>query len=74
MDTTKQLIRRLQDFLPTTYGGMDVIVNRVTPSHCNGGDAISFYDHPLILGQGHNAKLHLDDLKAEFDYPPGTRV
>ncbi|KAN0078145.1 hypothetical protein V8E55_010202, partial [Tylopilus felleus] len=77
MDTTKQLIRRLQDPLPTwptTYGGMDVIVNRVTPSHCNGGGAISFYDHLLCLGQGHDAKLHLDNLKAEFDYPPGTGV
>ncbi|KAN0088254.1 hypothetical protein V8E55_005311 [Tylopilus felleus] len=77
MDATKQLICRLQDPLPTwptTYGGMDVIVNRVTPSHCDGGGAISFYDHLLSLGQSHDAKLHLDDLKVEFDYPPGTGV
>ncbi|KAG6372680.1 hypothetical protein JVT61DRAFT_7440 [Boletus reticuloceps] len=76
-DATKQLIRRLQIPLPTwptIYGGMDVIVNRVTPKHCDGGGAITFYNNLLSLGQGHDAKLHLDDLEAEFDYLPGSGV
>ena len=76
-DATEQLIRRLPSPLcawPTVYGGMDVIANRVTPSHCDGGSAFSFYDHLLSLGQDHDAKLKLDDLGAEFEYLPGTGV
>jgi len=35
---------------PTVYGGMDVIVNRETPSHCDMGGAYNFYDQLLSLG------------------------
>ena len=76
-DATQQLIHHLQSHLPiwpTVYGGMDIIVNRVIPSHCDGGGTFFLYDHLLSLGQGHDAKLQLDDLEAEFEYLPDTGV
>jgi hypothetical protein len=59
---------------PTCYAGMDVILNRSTPPHCDSGSANTFYDHLVSLGQGHKATLGLDDLQAEFAYLPGTSV
>jgi hypothetical protein len=74
---TKKLVERLPSpsfSWPTVYSGMDVIVNRLTPAHLDGGGAFSFYDHLLSLGQGHMATLNLDDLDAQFSYDPGTSI
>ncbi|KAI9569353.1 hypothetical protein HD554DRAFT_2020782, partial [Boletus coccyginus] len=49
----QQLIQHLKSPLstwPIVYTELDIIVNRVTPSHCDGGGAFSFYDHLLSLG------------------------
>lgn len=59
---------------PTSFTGMDLIVNRVTPPHLDGGGAVTFYDHLLSLGFSHQATLALEDLEAEFAYGPGTSV
>jgi hypothetical protein len=74
---TSQMVQHLDFPLfawPTSYREMDVIVNRVTPAHHDSGGANTFYDHLVSLGQGHNAKLRLDDLQAEFAYLPGTSL
>lgn len=59
---------------PTCYSGMDIIVNRITPPHCDAGGAYSFYSNLLSLGIGHDAQFCLDDLEAQFDYSPGTGI
>ena len=59
---------------PTSFTGMDLIVNRVTPPHLDSGGAVTFYDHLLSLGFGHQATLDLDDFGAKFTYAPGTSV
>ena len=74
-DTTQQLLCQLDVDLPIwpiVYPVMDVIANRVTPRHCNGGGAFSFYDHLVSLGVDHDAILQLHDFQAELAYPPGT--
>src|SRR5437879_1923962 len=50
----------------SAYSGIDVIANRITPPHRDGGGALSFYDLLLSLGKGHDAKLHVTDLGAQF--------
>ena len=72
---TPQLLEELDrpvETWPSVYHAMDVIVNRVTPSHCDPGGANSFYDHLVSLGQDHDARLLLDSLEAEFAYQAGT--
>jgi hypothetical protein len=59
---------------PTVFSGMDIIANRLTPQHCDKGGALSFYDHLISFGEGHNARLELEDLDADFAYQPGTSV
>ena len=59
---------------PTIYPGMDIIANRLTPEHCDRGGALSYYDHLISFGQGHNAKLLVNELQGEFAYQPGTSV
>lgn len=59
---------------PTSFTGVDLIVNRVTPPHLDSGGAVTFYDHLLSLGFGHQAILDLDDFGAKFAYAPGTSV
>jgi len=74
---TSQLLEQLDNPLllwPTIYPTMDVIANQLTPRHFNKGEALSFYDHLVSFGQGHNAQLLLDDLHTEFAYQPGTSV
>ena len=38
---------------PTSFTGMDLIVNRVTPPHLDSRGAVTFYGHLLSLGFGH---------------------
>ncbi|KAI9568365.1 hypothetical protein HD554DRAFT_1990238, partial [Boletus coccyginus] len=59
---------------PSVYGRLDIIVNQMTLSHCNGGGTFSFYDHFLSLRWDHDVKFRLDDLKAKFEYLPGTKI
>jgi hypothetical protein len=75
--TTPLLLQKLKKPLPTwptIYPAMDVIVNRLTPQHYDKGGALSFYDHLVSFGQGHAAKLLVDELDAEFAYQSGTSV
>ena len=48
----------------SSYSGIDVIVNRVTPLHQDAGGAASFYDLLISLGEGHQAEFHVSDLDA----------
>lgn len=57
---------------PTVYHGMDVVANRKSKEHMDLGGAISFYDHLVSFGQGHDAKLLLRELGAQFAYQSGT--
>ena len=59
---------------PTSFTGMDLIVNQVTPLHWDSGGAVTFYDHLLSLGFGHQAIFDLVDFGAKFTYAPGTSV
>ena len=59
---------------PTVYPGMDIISNRLTPRHYDKGGALSFYDHLVSFGQGHDAQFLLHDFDAEFAYQSGTSV
>jgi hypothetical protein len=59
---------------PTVYPAMDVIANQLTPWHYDNGGALSFYDHLVSFGQGHDAQFLLDDFHAEFAYQSGTSV
>ena len=56
---------------PSVYSGIDIIVNRLTPPHCDAGGTASSYDLLISLGEGH-ADLHLTDLGAQLKYWPGT--
>jgi hypothetical protein len=74
-NATQELLKELNNsslIWPTIYHGMDVISNQETKEHLDLGGAISFYDHLVSFGQGHDAKLRLWDLNAEFAYPPRT--
>jgi hypothetical protein len=59
---------------PTLFSSIDVIANRITPAHEDTGGAITYYDHLVSLGQGHEACLYLDHLGGRFLYKPGTSV
>ena len=73
---TSLLLKNLDDpsLWPTIYPAIDVISNRTTPRHNDVGGANNFYDNLLSFGQGHDAKLELDELHAKFAYQPGTSV
>ena len=60
------------DTWPSIDHAMDVIVNQVTPLHCDLGGANSFYNHLVSLGQDHDAHLLLDNFEAKFAYQVGT--
>lgn len=59
---------------PSVYHAMDIIANRISPSHTDQGSATTFYDHLVSLGQDHDARLFLDTLQGEFQYKSGTSV
>ncbi|KAG2355374.1 hypothetical protein BDR07DRAFT_1493293 [Suillus spraguei] len=59
---------------PSVFSGLEVIVNRVTLSHRDGGGAPTLYDLLVSLGIGHTATMKLADVGAELDYFPGTMV
>lgn len=59
---------------PSIFSGLELIANRVTLSHRDGGGAPTLYDLLVSLGIGHNATMKLADLQAELDYSPGTMV
>ncbi|KAG1801996.1 uncharacterized protein BJ212DRAFT_1220067, partial [Suillus subaureus] len=59
---------------PSTFSGIEVIVNRETPYHQDLGALPSVYDLLVSLGQDHQAMLDLHDLGAQLGYPPGTMV
>ena len=48
----------------SSYSGIDVIVNWVTPPHWDASGTASFYDLLISLGEGHQAEFHVSDLDA----------
>ncbi|KAG1771915.1 hypothetical protein EV702DRAFT_976995, partial [Suillus placidus] len=59
---------------PSIFSGLEIIANRVTFSHRDGGGSPSLLDLLVSLGRNHDATLALADLNAELDYSPGTMV
>jgi hypothetical protein len=59
---------------PSSFSGIEVIVNRETPHHRDPGASPSVYDLLVSLGQDHQAVLDLPDLGAQLGYRPGTMV
>jgi hypothetical protein len=59
---------------PSPFSTMDLIANRLTPGHRDPGGAATFYDLLVSLGEGHRAVLHIEDVKADLAYDPGTGV
>lgn len=59
---------------PSVFSGIQVIVNRVTPSHRDSGAAASMYDLLVSAGTHQSATLGLGDVKANLTYKPGTVV
>ena len=57
---------------PSIYSALEVIANRVTPSHQDSGGALFHYDLLISFGIGHDAIFLVEDLRADFDYFPGT--
>jgi hypothetical protein len=57
---------------PSIYSALELIVNRVTPPHRDSGGALFHYDLLISFGIGHDATFSIKDLKADFDYFPGT--
>jgi hypothetical protein len=76
-EATSLLLGQLKTPLPvwpTLYPGLDIIANRITPSHCDQGGALTFYDHLVNFGHAQHAQLELEELDAKFAYKPGTSV
>jgi hypothetical protein len=76
-EATDLLLQQLKIPLPTwptVYSAMDVIANRITPTHYDQGGADSFYDHLVSFGQDHDAHFVVDDLHGKFAYQPGTSI
>jgi hypothetical protein len=61
-------------FWPSIYPGLDLVANRETPAHLDRGGDKTYFDHLVNLGRDEDAKLCLDELKAQFAYRPGTSV
>lgn len=59
---------------PSAFSGIQVIVNRVTPSHRDSGAAASMYDLLVSAGTHQSATLRLGDVSANLSYKPGTVV
>ncbi|KAG1717283.1 hypothetical protein EDB19DRAFT_1651486, partial [Suillus lakei] len=59
---------------PSIFSGLEIIANRVTPSHRDGGGAPPLHDLLVSLGIGHTATIKLADVQAELDYFPGTML
>lgn len=75
VSTLKDMVRTPNPVVwPSTFSGMEVIVNREMPHHRDPGASVSIYDLLVSLGQDHQAVLDLPDLGAQLGYPPGTMV
>jgi hypothetical protein len=74
---TTLLLKMLKQPLPvwpTVYPGMDVIANRLSPPHYDESGTKNFFDHLISFGEGHNAKLYIEEFHSTFNYQPGTSV
>lgn len=58
----------------TVFAGVAVIVNRKTKAHTDSGAWNSAFDVLYSLGTHSQARFRVEDLNAEFQYPPGTCV
>ncbi|KAG0698585.1 hypothetical protein DFH29DRAFT_772009, partial [Suillus ampliporus] len=62
------------DSWPSIFSGLEIIANRVTFSHRDGGGSPSLLDLLVSLGRNHHATFALPDVQAELDYFPGAMV
>lgn len=59
---------------PTVFHGLSVIANRITPAHLDNNGSWAWHDQILSIGTYNKATLVMEDLKATFDYSPGTVI
>jgi hypothetical protein len=57
---------------PLVFTGCSVMINRVTPKHCDSSGNIAGYDQLVSLGNAVGAILELPDFGLTFSYGPGT--
>jgi len=58
----------------SVFSGITVIANRITRRHRDRGGSFPWYDLLLSSGTHRHAFLHLNDLRAQLSYSPGTVV
>jgi hypothetical protein len=58
----------------TSWSGIALIVNRVTPFHRDKGAAPSMYDMLVSMGTHTECTLDVPDIGANFKYTPGTII
>jgi hypothetical protein len=58
----------------STFSGLAVISNRLTPSHRDTGSRNNWYDILVTLGRYRNCDLKLPGLGISLEYGPGTVV
>lgn len=59
---------------PSSFSGIDVIVNRITATHRDAGARMEWYEMLLAAGTYTTATFKVPDLGAELQYNPGTVV
>ncbi|KIJ15241.1 hypothetical protein PAXINDRAFT_77827, partial [Paxillus involutus ATCC 200175] len=67
-------LREVVESWPAIFEAMELIVNHVTPWHQDQGGCPEAYDCLLNLGNCQDARFHISDLGASFDYPPGSVI
>lgn len=72
-DDSSQLHANIRSW-PSVYSGIQVISNRITPSHRDKGSAPSTYDLLLSVGTHSNARLSIHDIGSSFTYRPGSII
>lgn len=59
---------------PTLFHGFSVICNRISKAHIDNNGSWAWYDQVLSIGTYNKATMEMPDLKATFDYAPGTVI
>jgi hypothetical protein len=58
----------------STFSGISVVSNRVSPIHRDHHGMLEWYDQLVGFGTYHSASLVIPELGASFDYRPGTVI
>ena len=59
---------------PSFFSSLSVIANRLTPSHRDANGSFGTTDFLLSAGTHSNVTFRADDIRATFDYSPGSMV